>query len=108
LYTGIFDYMRRIRSIFFYVVMGALLFAWGCFTVPVQEISDARLTLRTAYDAGASTYAAESLSEAELLLQRATQKMEEKAYGEARHFAILARERASAAREIALHRSQSQ
>jgi hypothetical protein len=101
LYTGIFDYMRRIRSIFFYVVM-------GCFTVPVQEISDARLTLRTAYDAGASTYAAESLSEAELLLQRATQKMEEKAYGEARHFAILARERASAAREIALHRSQSQ
>ena len=87
-------------AVFFVALLAA-----GCSSLPVQELSDARLTIRSAYDAGAATYAMESLSEAEVLFQRASRLVEENRYGKAKATAIQARERASSAREIAILRS---
>lgn len=84
-----------------------LLFFGGCTSMPVQELSDARLTIRSAQDAGAADYASESLSAAEILLQRATRLADEQRYDEARQAAIQARERASSARDIAILRAGS-
>lgn len=83
----------------------AVIFLVGCSSLPVQELSDARLTIRSAYDAGAENYAMESLSEAEVLYQRASRFFEERDYGKAKTTAIQARQRASSAREIAILRS---
>lgn len=82
-----------------------LLLLGGCASAPVQEMSDARQTIRTAYDAGAADYAAESLTEAEVLLEKATRALEQGDYSTAREYALTARERASVARDIALKRS---
>lgn len=83
----------------------AMVFVWSCSSMPVQELSDARLTIRSAREAGAAEYASESLSAAEILLQRATRLADELRFDEARQAAILARERASSARDIAILRA---
>jgi hypothetical protein len=94
--------MRFSKTLF---AITLLLLLTACSSMPHQELSDARLTIRSAQDAGAKEYASESLSAAEILLQRATRLLEEQRYSEARKSAIQARERASSAREIALLRA---
>jgi hypothetical protein len=58
---------------------------------PVQEMSDARQAIAVAREAGAEERAAEQLRDAEELLDRAQQKLSDRAYDEARHSALEAK-----------------
>lgn len=58
---------------------------------PVQEMSDARQAIAVAREAGAEERAAEQLRDAEELLDRAQQKLSDRAYEEARHNALQAK-----------------
>jgi len=58
---------------------------------PVQEMSDARQAIAVARQAGAEERAAEQLRAAEELLDRAQQKLSDRAYDEARDNALQAK-----------------
>jgi hypothetical protein len=58
---------------------------------PVQEMSDARQAIAVARDAGAEERAAKQLQDAEALLDRAQQKLSDRAYEEARQHALQAK-----------------
>jgi len=58
---------------------------------PVQEMSDARQAIAVAREAGAEERAAEQLRDAEALLDRAQQKLSDRAYEEARNNALQAK-----------------
>ena len=58
---------------------------------PVQEMSDARQAIAVAREAGAAERAAEQLRDAEALLDRAQQKLSDRAYEEARNNALQAK-----------------
>ena len=64
-------------------------------------MSDARQAIAVAKDAGAELHAAEQLHDAEKHLGRAEQSLSEKAYGKARHDALLAKRSALDALAIA-------
>ena len=86
-------YIARIRGI---LVVAALALA-ACAGAPVQEMSNARHAIRAARDAGADKAAPEKLNEAEVLLNRAEDSLERRAYREARRNAIAARDKAAEA-----------
>ena len=69
-------------------------------------MSDARQTIRSAQDAGAAKYAAESLAEAEILLEKARKELDAGEYDAAKKHAMEAQNRASAARDISIKRSK--
>ena len=69
----------------------------ACAGAPVQEMSNARQAIRAARDAGAAKMAPSTLSEAEKLLQRAEQNLENRAYRDARRNAVAARGKAAEA-----------
>jgi hypothetical protein len=72
--------------------MVLLLFLWACGSgPPVQEMSDARQAIAVARQAGAEERAAEQLRDAEDLLNRAQQKLSDRAYAEARDNALQAK-----------------
>ena len=77
------------------VVAGLALAA--CAGAPVQEMSNARQAIRAARDAGADKTAPQKLNEAEVLLNRAEDSLERRAYREARRNAIAARDKAAEA-----------
>jgi uncharacterized protein DUF4398 len=83
----------RIRGI---LVVAALALA-ACAGAPVQEMSNARQAIRAARDAGADKTAPQKLNEAEVLLNRAEDSLERRAYREARRNAIAARDKAAEA-----------
>ncbi|THB69303.1 MAG: DUF4398 domain-containing protein [Gammaproteobacteria bacterium] len=85
-----------------------VLFFGGCVTVPVQEMSDARQTIASAYEVKADKYASEALTEAEVLLNKASLNIDEGEYEEAKRHAIDARERAAAARDIAIYKRKAE
>ena len=58
---------------------------------PVQEMSDARQAIAVARDAGAADLAAEQLRAAEALLESAEQKLNDRAYEDARNDALEAK-----------------
>jgi hypothetical protein len=58
---------------------------------PVQEMSDARQAIAVAREAGAEERAAEQLRDAEALLDRAQQRLSDRAYDEARNNALQAK-----------------
>lgn len=78
----------------------------ACSYIPVQEMSDARQTIRSAQDAGAAKYAAESLAEAEVLLEKARKQLDVGEYDSAKNYAKEAQSRASAARDISIKRAK--
>ena len=82
-----------------------VLLASCVFAAPVQEMSDARQAIRSAEDAGASQLAPATLAAAQELLQQAQYWLDLKAYGNARHYALGARDEAIIARENALSKS---
>jgi len=89
------------------VLLSCVIVSWcavlsGCATAPIQEMSDARQSLRAAQDAGAQKYASTKLRNAELALERAEQKLEDRAFKEARINAVTAKTEAMDAQEIAL------
>ncbi len=78
----------------------------GCSYIPAQEMSDARQTIRSAQDAGAEKYAAESLTEAQVLLEKARKELDAGEYDAAKKYAIDAQDRASVARDISIKRAK--
>jgi hypothetical protein len=68
---------------------------------PVQEMSNARQAIKAALDAGAADSAAQELTEARQLLERAEQRFEGQAYREARVSAAAAHGKAKKALSIA-------
>ena len=61
---------------------------------PVQEMSDARMAIAVAKEAGAEQHAAAQLKTAEEYLEKAEQRLTEKAYSQARRDALHAKQSA--------------
>jgi hypothetical protein len=68
---------------------------------PVQEMSNARQAIKAAVEAGAADSAAQELTEARQLLERAEQRLQGQAYREARVSAAAAHGKAKKALSIA-------
>lgn len=66
----------------------------ACGVAPVQEMSDARQAVRAAQDAGASQKAPELYNQAETLLDKAVQELDEGRYDQARKAALSAKKAA--------------
>jgi len=82
-------------SLFIVLLLG------GCSLVPpVQEMSNARQSLQAAKSAGAEVHDSKRFSEAEKLLELASQKMSTGEYAEARNLALEARSIAIKARKV--------
>ena len=85
------------------LTLGLLLSVSGCVSrPPVQEMSNARQAIKAAVDAGAANgAAAQDLTEAQQLLERAQVRFEGQAYREARLSAVAAHGKAKKALSIA-------
>lgn len=75
-------------------IIAAAMFAAGCESMPVQEMSDARQAIMAAREAGAEEHAAEVLLEAEESLESAEKYLNSRNYGVARREAIEAKTKA--------------
>lgn len=81
----------------------ASVFLSACATsVPVQEMSNARQTLRAAHEVKARQYAPELFGKAESLLKAAESELSDGQYAQARAYAVAARQEAIRARQKAL------
>jgi len=69
---------------------------------PVQEMSNARQTIQSAYEVRADRLAPAALKEAERLLQKAAAALDAGDYPGAREYAIAAQQQATKARQQAL------
>ncbi len=78
-----------------------LLALTACATAPVQEMSDARQAIHSAEASGAMQRSPTILLAAQRLLREAQERLETGAYGEARRYALDARDTAIEAREQA-------
>ena len=88
-----------VRRCLLLLVLGLVV---ACQTAPpVQEMSDARMAIAAAKDAGAEQQAADELKAAEDYLQRAENSLMEKAYLQARYHALDAKRNALDALTIA-------
>lgn len=76
-------------------------------TAPVQEMSNARQTLRAAHQVKAQVYAPELVDKAENLLKAAENELLEGEYAQARAYAVAARQEAIRARQKALSQQQN-
>ena len=83
------------------LVLFATLVASGCASAPVQEMSNARQTIRAAQDAGAAQYAPDSLNEAQSLLSQAETALHRHEYRSARRHAEEAHDKATEALHLA-------
>ncbi len=79
----------------------SLLTLTACATAPVQEMSDARQAIHSAEASGAMQGSSDTLLAARRLLREAQERLEAGAYGEARRYAVDARDAAIKAREQA-------
>jgi len=79
----------------------SLLALTACVTAPVQEMSDARQAIHSAEASGAVQRSPDALLAAQRLLREAQERLEAGAYGEARLYALDARDAAIRAREQA-------
>jgi hypothetical protein len=78
------------------IVVGAAALS-GCASAPIQEMSNARQTIRAAQDAGAAQYAPTPLSDAQSLLSEAETALHRREYRIARHRAMEAHDKATEA-----------
>lgn len=86
---------RPLVAIVAIVLLPLIVLSSGCESgPPVQEMSDARQAISIAREAGAATGAPEDLREAEALLDSAQKNLAERAYTQARHDAMQAKEKA--------------
>ena len=86
----------------------SLLALTACATAPVQEMSDARQAIHSAETSGAVQRSPDSLLAAQNLLREAQDRLEAGAYGEARRYALDARDAAIKAREQAMRNAAPQ
>jgi len=84
-----------------------LLLAACAVNPPVQEMSNARQSIQSAYEVKAQRYAPEALKEAERLLQQATTALDAGDYPGAQEYAIAAQQQAIKARQQALANMKS-
>ncbi len=90
------------RLFFFLGVALLLLSLAGCATTaPVQEMSNARQSIRAATDANAEKYAANLLAEAKQRLRSAIRELDNGEYERARLLAVEAKQLALKARQVA-------
>ena len=80
----------------------SLLALTACASAPVQKMSDARQEIYSAEASGALQRSPATLMAAQHLLQKAQERLEAGAYGQARRYALDAREAAIEAREQAM------
>jgi hypothetical protein len=93
------------------MLASALLVALGltaCAGAPVQEMSNARQAIRAAREAGAAKTAPQKLDEAQLLLDRAENKLQHREYRDARRDAVAARDKAGEALNVSRVSSTAQ
>ena len=96
-------YFFRKRFIFASLVAGLSILLSACATkVPVQEMSNARQTLRAAHQVKAQHYAPELFDKAESLLKAAENELSEGEYAQARAYAVAAKQEAIRARQKAI------
>lgn len=89
------------------ILMSLVLFACAV-NPPVQEMSNARQTIQSAYEVKAQRFAPVALKEAERLLQQATTALDAGDYTSAREYAISAQQQAIKARQQALANNKSE
>ncbi len=83
-----------------------MLFVAGCALVPpVQEMSNARQSLAAAKSAGAEVHDSKRFLEAKALLDKASKKIDEGEYADARHLAIKAHTLAIKSRQVAISKN---
>lgn len=75
---------------------------FGCSSLPVQEVSDARQAISSARAAGGERYTPQTLEQAERLIDQALADLALGHYRSARTAALTAKQRAIYAREAAL------
>jgi hypothetical protein len=90
------------------LLLWPLLFAGCAVAPPVQEMSDARQAIRAAREAHADRLAPQALSNAERFLDKATNRLGDGAYLEARQAALSAKDEAVRARDIAIKSERGQ
>lgn len=85
----------RCASGFRFVVIVAILLSFcACISAPVQEMSNARQAIAAATEAGAHQTAPQLMQQAQRLLDRAEQSLNEKLFRDARRSAIAAKNEA--------------
>ena len=91
------------HRLFFFLGMALLLLSLnGCATTaPVQEMSNARQSIRAATDANAEKYATNLLAEAKQRLRSAIRELDNGEYERARLLAVEAKQLALKARQVA-------
>ena len=95
---------KRLHKQLFYIVSFVLfaLFLSACTTIaPVQEMSNARQSIKAAKDANAENLAANLLSEAQQRLQSAMRELDAGEYERARILALEAKHLALKAKQLA-------
>jgi len=88
--------LRSVHALQLFVLVVTVV-ASGCAGAPVQEMSNARQTIRAAQDAGAAQYAPQSLGEAQGLLTEAETALHRHEYRAARRRAMEAHDKAAEA-----------
>ncbi len=102
--------IKRLQSRFFYIVNIILftLFLGACATIaPVQEMSNARQSIKAAKDANAENLASNVLSEAMLRLRSAMRELDAGEYEKARILAVESKHLALKARQISTSKKLS-
>jgi len=100
LYWQMMNRTHKLRALTLLVATGTGLVA--CAGAPVQDMSNARQTIRAAHEAGAMDYSPDNLRAADKSLQNAKQAIDLRKYQEARREARAATRSAAAARNMAL------
>jgi hypothetical protein len=96
--------MRSLAALRLFTLLAAVA-ASACAGAPVQEMSNARQTIRAAQDAGAAQYAPDPLNEAQNLLSQAETALHRHEYRNARNHAMAAHDKAAEAlHEAEAHR----
>ncbi|HED15641.1 MAG TPA: DUF4398 domain-containing protein [Gammaproteobacteria bacterium] len=96
------DSIRAMKNALLIVLLAVAGLA-GCGVAPVQEMSDARQAVRAAHDAGAEQKVPELYNQAETLLDKAVQELDEGDYDQARKAAVSAKKAALDALEQMNH-----
>lgn len=98
------SFERLHKVIFFYINLGlVLLFLNACaVSPPVQEMSNARQSIKAATDADADKLASSLFEEAKQRLQSATRELDVGEYERARILALEAKQLALKARQLAI------
>jgi len=96
------DSIRHMKKALLIVLL-AITGLVACGMAPVQEMSDARQAVRAAHDAGADQKVPELYNQAEMLLDKAVQELDEGDYDQARKAAVSAKKAALDALEKMNH-----